>query len=253
MSSAVSGRSATAINAHHSLTVQPDLGYESRRKARGAGRQIAGWPNGEVVRLGDLRSRTSSREDMQTMKKLITLGVAVVAVAAFAMPAAASALEMRDSSGKVALGSEITGVSHNTFTTNTALGTLYCETVEVTGEITVNGPSSITEVGTAAETSECEASGEPQLITAPTLEHLVATGNDEGLLSLSFISDVGPFECPYGGTLGFTYGTGSGNDTLSFSGEIGSPFEFCEGEEAATFEGTFTLTTTETGEPVFIQ
>jgi len=187
------------------------------------------------------------------MKKLILLGMAVAAVAAFAMPAAASALEMRDASGKVAVGSSITGVSHNTFTTNTALGTLFCETVEVNGKITVNGPSAITGTGSAAETAECEASGEPLLVTEPTLDHLVTTGGDTATATLSFIADVGPFECPYGGEVPGSYATGPGNDTLTLSGTVTSPFEFCEGEKAATFEGTYTLTTTETGEPVFIQ
>jgi len=190
------------------------------------------------------------------MKKLILLGMAVAGVAAFAMPAAASALEMRDAGGKVALGSQIKGVSHNTKVTNTALGTLFCETVEAVGEVSVNGPSTITGgggFGGAVETSGCEASGEPLTVTEPSVEHLVTTGGDTATATLSFVADVGPFECPYGGEVPGTYSTGSGNDTLTLSGSVTSPFEFCEGEGVATFEGTYTMTEAFGGQPVYVQ
>jgi len=189
-------------------------------------------------------------------KKLILLAMAVAVVAAMAMPAAASALELRDAAGKVALNSVVTGVSTNTLTTNTPLGTLKCNKVDVNAKIEVNGPTSITAKGTAAETAVCEAGGEPLNVTEPTLVHLVSNGADEGLAQLSFIADVGPFECPYGGTVGFTYGTGSGNDTITMKANqtLTSSVEFCEPASGhPIFEGSYTLTTAVGGAPVFAQ
>ena len=178
-------------------------------------------------------------------KKLILLAMAVAAFAALAIPATASALTLTDHAGKVQPGAWIVGTSTNTVTTNTPVGELTCPHIEWTARvITNNGSLATTGEGEVGIPVGCGAEGEPLTVTVPTLTHIESTGNDEGNAGLSFETDVGGFECPYGGTVPFTYETGTGHDVLHLTGRIFSPFEFCENEEEIVFHGDYTLTTT---------
>lgn len=186
-------------------------------------------------------------------KKLNMLVVAVAAFAAFAMPAAASAAPHLFE-GESELGEEVSllGTSKNAITTNTALGTLECESLTVNATTSEdNASTGIEAEGTAGETAECDAGEFPLTVTDPTLLSLETRGEDKGTLSLTFIADVGPFECHFQGTGGFTYETGT--DVLSIAGITLASAELCEPEEGhSTFEGSFTITTSN-GTPLTIK
>lgn len=182
-------------------------------------------------------------------KKLILLGMAVAAVAAFAMPAVASAdFTLTDHEGKVGVGEPIIGTSTNAVTTNTALGKLTCDHVEITGIVTANSGTHAAAIGgEVGKTTECFAEGTiPLTITEAKLLTLTTAGDDEGTLSMTYIADVGPFECHFDGTGRFTYGTGTGEDKLHIPapGITLTSAEICEPEEGSPhFTGDFTLTT----------
>jgi len=193
-------------------------------------------------------------------KKLILLAMAVAAFAAMAIPATASAeftLKDHDPEGipqKVNPKNWVVGTSIDTVTTDTVFGDpLECPHIRVAAEVQVNSGKEVTAANASVGTpTNCKVGEEELTITEPALEHLVTNGEHKGVAELSFVADVGPFECPYGGAVPFTYGTGTGEDTLTLLGPVGSPFEFCEGEKTATFEGTYTLTTTD-GSEVWIE
>ena len=177
-------------------------------------------------------------------KKLILLGMAVAAVAAFAMPAAASASPVLTEGGTaLAPGATVIGTSTNATTTNTALGTLKCAHVEITANLEENTGSKIQAKGTAGETATCFAGTKELKVTKPTLVSLTTTGEDKGTLTLTFIADVTPFECHFEGTGTFTYTTA--NDILTIPGISLTGPKFCLIEEVVkpTFHGTFTIRT----------
>lgn len=193
-------------------------------------------------------------------KKLILLGMALAAIAAFAMPAVASAdFTLVDHEGKVNVGEKVLGTSTNAITTNTALGTLECDLVEITAEVTSNTGSHVEAVGAGkSDTSTCNAGPAELLVTEPELVTLTTTGEDKGVLSLTFIADVGPFECHFHGEGEFTYGTGTEDDVLTIPspGITLTGDEICEPEEGTPhFHGDFTLETDDKTEfkPVWIE
>lgn len=186
-------------------------------------------------------------------KKLILLGMAI---AAFAVPAAASASPVLTSSDNpgvpIGLGSEIVGFSENAVTENTALETLTCEEVEIEAEVSENTGSSIKTGGIGpGRTAGCEAGGLPLTITSPKLVTLSTSGSSHtGTLTLSFTADVGPIQCPFSGTGEFTYETGVG--VLHIPGvKLAGP-AICEPEEGSpVFSGDFAISTSN-GAAVFI-
>lgn len=93
-------------------------------------------------------------------KKLIVLAMAVAALVAVAIPAAASATELRmtNSSGAlVPTGTAITGVANNStlrlVTKETTLGELECESIMLNGKVTVNNGTKVEGEGTAGSTT----------------------------------------------------------------------------------------------------
>ena len=161
--------------------------------------------------------------------------------------------QLREAGVPLVKGATILATSTNAIITNTSLGDLECATLSSSAELLKNSEAEIEAKGTAAETEGCKwtfgSESGPMTVTEPLLFSLQTTGVDEGTLALSFIVDVGPFECVYEGEDAFTYATGT--DVLHVAGfEIDSPFEFCRPEAGASlFEGDFTLET-EDGTPV---
>jgi len=192
-------------------------------------------------------------------KKLIVLAMVIAAFAAMAVPASASVpftLKDHDAAGNpqtVEPGAWIVITSIDTVFTDTVFAApLECPHIKAAGQVSTNSGSLVTAGNWAVGTpTGCEVGGEELTFTEPALIHFETTGNHEGNATLSYVADAGPFECPYGGTIPFTYGTGTSEDTITFIGPVTSPFEFCEGERVATFEGTYTLTTTDGSEVWF--
>ncbi|HYC80311.1 MAG TPA: hypothetical protein VEB65_00915 [Solirubrobacterales bacterium] len=189
-------------------------------------------------------------------KRLVLLGIAVVS---FAIPAVAAASpELRDASGKVAVGAVITGTSTNAAATLTAFGPLKCSHFVLKGEVTSNTGTHIAVKGTGGHTATCFAGPEALTVTDQSLLFMTTSSEDEGAMSLTFTADVGPFECHFMGLDEFTYETGSSNDTIHVSGGL-STSEFCTLFDDTgvpyepIFEADFTLTTESNGQPVFIQ
>ena len=191
-------------------------------------------------------------------KKLILLATAIAVCAAVAIPALASAaFTLKDHEGKVEPGQWVIGTSINTKVTNTVFtDPMHCPHIEAAAEVQTNSGALITAAkGSVSLPTDCTVGGEELTVTTPALTHLGTSGGEEGNLSLFFVADVGAFECPYGGTVGFTYATGTGNGTLLVKANqtLTSPFEFCEPEEGhPTFDGTYTLSTTD-GSEVWVE
>lgn len=183
-------------------------------------------------------------------KKLILVGMSLAAMAALALPAVASASpELNDESGSVEVGAAITGTSTNALTTNTALGTLECDHVLISGEVTANSKGVVEGIGTGGDTTTCNAGPAEMTVTEPTLNHIETSAEGENNLSMSFIADVGPFECEFKGGGTFSYETGTGNNDLHISNVVLTTDEVCAAEEGDTiFEGDFALTTEAGGE-----
>jgi len=118
-------------------------------------------------------------------KKLITAALALVALAAFALPASASAVSLGETSGgtftALAKGSKITGTNvGNAKFVNSALGVISeCSKVVVTGEVTSNGPEVIEgNVETATFSGEgAEYKGMKECLGESALGSLTPTTN----------------------------------------------------------------------------
>jgi len=173
------------------------------------------------------------------VKKLTLLAMAVAAIAAFAIPAAASAATVTGAE----VNSVIHGVSTNA-TTATELGTLECEEVTINGELTENGPTITADGVGVGSTRGCKIAGSELTVTNPTLVHLSSTGPTSGTASLSFVGDLfgGLIKCTYTGTVAVTYS--SGGSSIHLNGPLSS------GCGAATFNADFAITVE--GSPVEI-
>ena len=179
-------------------------------------------------------------------RKLTMLGMAIAALAALAIPAMASAAPVVTDPEGVILGTpaNLKGVSNNAVTTNTPLGTLECGTVEITAKLTENTGSKVKAEGTGGTTAVCETSEEEALtVTNPTLVSLTSTTAGSGSVSMSYTADVGSFECPYSANNGtFTYANDT--DIIHVHAILTTPFVPCRPVSGSiTFEGTFTITT----------
>ncbi|HYC81520.1 MAG TPA: hypothetical protein VEB65_07020 [Solirubrobacterales bacterium] len=187
--------------------------------------------------------------------------------AALAVPAIASAspqLEDKEGVVEVGEGANIEGIGFGAVRiTNSPFGLMECERMDFTAQMDKNSGSEIEAHGTSVYTAGCEAEGESLIVTEPTIGKLFTNGTrktqisesvyiteeaDVGTFALSFIADVGPFECPFEGTGLFLFTTGSSLIKIGTGTEPGielsTPFEFCEpGAGKTVFEGDFVLGT----------
>lgn len=186
-------------------------------------------------------------------RKMHALAITTALFAAFVVPAKATAERLFEGGSALSPFAKFQLTSSNVRFTNTALGTLECKQWRFAAQLisNVEGGSVFAE-GIAGETSECLVGGFAATITEPSMRALLTNAADAGAMELSFVVDLGPFECPYFGEGLFTYETGT--DTFHVANSLlVSPLEICESEELPfpTFEGDFTVTTAN-GTPVVI-
>ena len=184
-------------------------------------------------------------------KKLMLLGMAVVAFAALALPAVASAAPaLTEPAGTlVPKGATIVGTSTNS-TTVTSAGTLTCAKVTVTGEVTENTGSSVKGVAKGeGKTEGCKLGSSSLTITDPTLLAISSNTPGKGVVSLTFIADLFGIPCHFvGNNLPFTYTSGS--DSMSIAGTLTGTSGFpCP--SSGSFSGTYTLETSN-GTPLIL-
>jgi hypothetical protein len=174
------------------------------------------------------------------IKKLMLLAMALSAMVAFAAPAVAQADELYEESGPLSLGAEITLTSTN-LKTVTPLGTLECEKVTIHGEVTQNGPTTITGKELSTALANCN-----KTITDPTAGTVSLSGGTGSTTGTKFIAEG---FCTYTGSIPFSYETDS--DVVTVTGKeqlTGSPSFPCG---KGTMSGSFTIETKD-GTPVYI-
>jgi len=160
------------------------------------------------------------------MAKKFSLLIAAAAILAFAVPALANAAPQVTSSKEVTakVGSTITGVSTDTETTGTPLGTLKCGEVMVAGVLKKNTGTEVEatddETAGANTTSNCTVEGQALTIEKPTLTKLIATSSTK-TVALSFTAKAKTVVCEYQGTVPFTYTPGTGS--IHIAGKLKDP------------------------------
>jgi hypothetical protein len=178
------------------------------------------------------------------MARKLTLFLSAMALLAFAIPTFAHADAITSKAGVLApKNSVVTGVSTNTVTTNTPVGTLECKNVTISATIDTNDGTNVAASGTGGSTVGCEAGGKLLTIDNPTMTTLTAGGlAGTTFVTLDFTATVGPVTCAYQNdsatSVPFTYVKGS--DTISIKGTLEDPARpACL---TPTIEGDFTLT-----------
>jgi hypothetical protein len=176
------------------------------------------------------------------IKKLMLLAVAACSLVAFAAPAAQADQLYEEGVGPLNIGAEITLTSTN-LETVTPLGTLECEEVTIHGEVTQNGPTTITGKELLTEVIGCNKE-----ITDPTAGTVSLSKGTGSTTGTKFIAEG---FCTYTGSITFSYTTNS--DVVTVTGKeqlTGSPSFPCG---KGTMSGSFTIETGDEAEtPVYI-
>jgi hypothetical protein len=170
------------------------------------------------------------------VKKLTLLAMFVGAIAVFAVPAMASASSLVEGKGNpISTPAQLLGTSTNVKTV-TSKGTLTCEKVTVSAEVTKNSGGTVEAKGTSTEnkTSGCKLGSEPTTIEGPHLVSLKSTTSESGSASLEFSAFGGL--CTFTGSVPVTYSIGT--NVLNLSGSLSSAF--CG---MATFSASVSLET----------
>lgn len=122
------------------------------------------------------------------IKKMMLLAVSVAALAAFALPAAASADTLKEGGTALKPGTLFTATSAN-LTTVTGVGTLECEKVALHLELVSNTPATIEGVGPATTTGCKTNTGRFVTVTDGTVGEFTMAGGS-GVANAFFASDI---------------------------------------------------------------
>jgi len=175
------------------------------------------------------------------LKKMMLLALSACALVAFAIPAAAQAVQLTDEGETVPKGTKVTATSTNLKTTTLA-GTLECAKVTIHGTVLDPGPTQVVIGETVTTTEGCNA-----LITNPTAGTITINSGTGTATGASFTADLGGgVQCTIAGNLGFTYT--SGTDVLNIPGSTLT--NSCGG--TGNMHGSFTLETPEGETPIEI-
>jgi len=174
------------------------------------------------------------------MTKKLSMLLAAAAVAAFAVPAAASAApEITVNGVKAPVGTAINGSSANT-TWKTEFGNFTCGTVSFSGEVTANTGTTMKSVANGPlTTASCFFKGTtPFTIDDMTLTSIHSATAGKGTASLTYTATQSGLACHFANSaLPFTYP--SKGNTIVLSGNLTASPASC-GDTA--IETTFTLT-----------
>jgi hypothetical protein len=143
------------------------------------------------------------------IKKMMLLVAAVGVLAAFAVPAAASAAPLLvNSKGAAVSKVTITQDPSALVKTVTSAGTLGCETIDVTAALSKDTETEAVGSGSGSA-GNCKVNGSvPATITSITASSLILKSNTTGTAKFSFLYDVplgGLSGCTLTGTVGLTY------------------------------------------------
>jgi hypothetical protein len=180
------------------------------------------------------------------LKKMMLLAMSAAALAAFAVPTAASAEQLKENGTALAVGAEITATSTNLETT-TGLGNLTCSKVTVHGTVTENTKTKSAVASTSVTTESCDILTKNSTVDPATITNasagFVIEKKEVGTASAAFTADIGEVSCNEAGNPGLTYVAGT--DVLTVRGAL-------EGTcGPAEIHGQFTLETAN-GTPVTI-
>lgn len=155
------------------------------------------------------------------IKKLAMLVMALAAFTALAAPGFASAAELKESGSLVSVPNTIQLTSgtnvfaSNSLETETELGTLKCQQITLTGELTQNSSGVVKGGNGTGTTSGCTLEGEPFTVAEIAINSIEASSKGN-TASFSFVAEFfgGSLVCKWGGTGNFTYTSGSSEATL---------------------------------------
>jgi len=184
------------------------------------------------------------------MAKKLSLLLASIAVVAFAAPAFASAAPAVTDPPGVLLppGALIQGTNIGAVVTETSLGKISCETVDITGELTHNTGSTVRGIGAgAASATVCNVGGKPVTITDITLVELHSSAVGKGTINVTFKADLpNNVTCHFSSAnMPFTYTAGTDIIKVKEGDLLGTPAA-CE---PGKLTGEFTIETDTEGEP----
>jgi hypothetical protein len=191
------------------------------------------------------------------MTKKLSLLLTAAAVLAFAVPAAASASTGLTEGGVlIEVGKFITGTNIGTVTTTSEkLGNITCEHVMVAAKLTVNNTSEV-KAGEAAASeqtaSTCFRAGVGVSVTHINLEELKTNGGGAGKFSVTYEVELTPggTVCTFTG-MNDTFSYTPGSDSIRVENAALTVVPFACGK-SATLDGSFTITTRNTTESVFL-
>jgi hypothetical protein len=173
------------------------------------------------------------KKDIDMIKKLMLLAMAVCALAAFAAPAIAQADELVETVGgepvPLEVGAEITLTSTNLVTVG-SIGTLECELVTIHGEVTENGPV------IEGEEISTSVSGCNHNISDPTAGDVSLSGGTGSSTGTKFVVD---FFCTFTGSIPFEYSAPTDEVVVTGSNQLSS------GCGSGTMSGSFNIETSD--------
>jgi hypothetical protein len=185
-------------------------------------------------------------------RKFVLLAMALGAVVALAVPAIASAQELRAEGEPLPVGSDLTATSTN-LKTVTAVGTLECKKVTIHANVTENGAEASAAESTSIETEGCVTNQGGGVLIPTNIEEASANlslNSAGGTAGATFVANIGPgaLSCHFAGSPGITYTHGSSE--LTIAGELTGTGTECPPN--GVMSGNFTLETAG-GVPVVIQ
>lgn len=179
---------------------------------------------------------------MRSMRKP-ALMLALVAVAALAVPAMASASEARlktsSTEYRASVGTSLTFSGSPVLVQNNLLGSISCSSWALGGVLTKNDSTTVEAAGSGLTATGCLNYGKTITFSNMKWERLYTSTSGQGTLTLSYTHNFASYPCAYSGTVPFTYQPGSSTITFnSAAGITGSP----KGCGTEKLSGTFGIT-----------